>query len=233
MDLESLRVQEILEADHPRERLNTLGAHALTNTELMALLLEDDATAPGADSPTTRLLKRFRSLRTLARCSPRELAGVEGLPPRLAERVAITFELSRRLGREVLSKLKVDSPEIVCQLMAHDLRALTRESLRVILLDTKYQLLGIEEVSLGSLNESVAHPREIFRPAMIHSAYAIILVHNHPSGDPTPSQADKTLTRQMVEVGQKLRVELADHIIIGNFLADKDSYFSFKEEEMI
>ncbi len=233
MDLESFRVQEVLEADHPRERLNTLGAHALTNTELVAMLLEEDSALSGADSLTERLLKRFRSLRTLARCSPRELAGVEGLSPRLAERVAVTFELSRRLGREVLSKMKVDSPEIVCQLMAHDLRALTRESLRVILLDTKYQLLGIEEISLGSLNESVAHPREIFRPAMIHSAYAIILVHNHPSGDPAPSQADKTLTRQMVEVGQMLRVELADHIIIGNFLADKESYFSFKEEGLI
>ena len=227
MDLESFRVQEILEADHPRERLATLGVHALTNTELLSLLLED------GDGLTERLLRKFRSLRTLARCSPRELAGVEGVSPRLAERVAVTFELSRRLGKEVLSKVKVDSPEIVCQLMAQDLRALSRESLRVLLLDTKYQLLRIEEISLGSLNESIAHPREIFRPAMIHSAYAMILVHNHPSGDPTPSAADKKLTQRIVEAGNLLGVELADHIIIGNFLADKESYFSFKEEELI
>ena len=228
MDLESFRVQEILEADHPRERLATLGVHALTNTELVSLLLEDDD-----GLLTERLLKKFRSLRTLARCSPREIAGVEGMSPRLAERVAVTFELSRRLGKEILSKVKVDSPEIVCQLMAQDLRALSRESLRVLLLDTKYQLLRIEEISLGSLNESIAHPREIFRPAMIHSAYAIILVHNHPSGDPTPSAADKKLTQRIVEAGTLLGVELADHIIIGNFLADKESYFSFKEEELI
>ena len=233
MDLESFRVQEILEADHPRERLASLGAHALTNTELVAALLEEDAAAPGVDSLTERLLRRFRSLRTLARCSPRELAGVEGMSPRLAERLAVTFELSRRLGKEVLSKMKVDSPEIVCQLMAQDLRALDRESLRVILLDTKYQLLRIEEVSLGSLNESIVHPREVFRSALIHSAYAMVLVHNHPSGDPAPSKADKAVTRRLAEVGQLLGVELADHIIIGNFLADKESYFSFKAEGLI
>ena len=130
----------------------------------------------------------------------------------------------------MLTKLKVDSPEVVCQLMAQDLRALTRESLRVLLLDTKYQLLRIEEISLGSLNESIAHPREIFRPALVHSAYAIILVHNHPSGDPTPSRADRALTQRMVEVGNLLDVKLADHIIIGNFHADQPSYYSFKEK---
>ena len=233
MDLESFRVQEVLEADHPRERLNKVGAYALTNTELLAILLEEDTLVPRADGLTERMLRKFRSLRTLARCNTRELAGVEGLSPGLAERIAVTFELSRRLSKEVLSKMKVDSPEMVCQLMAQDLRALSRESLRVLLLDTKYQLLYIEEISLGSLNESVAHPREVFRSALIHSAYAMILVHNHPSGDPTPSEADKKLTRRLVEVGNLLGVELADHIIIGNFLADRESYFSFKGEDLI
>ena len=115
--------------------------------------------------------------------------------------LAAAFELGRRVSRETIAKLKVDSPEIVCQLLAQDLRALTRESLRALLLDTKYQLLRIEEISLGSLNESIAHPREIFRPALIHSAYAIIMVHNHPSGDPAPSEADRRLTRRVAEVG--------------------------------
>ena len=229
MDLESLRVQEILEIDQPRERLLTLGAPALSNTELVALLLEDADDA----ALTRRLLRRFRSLRTLARCEPRELASVEGMPLDKAVRLAVTFELGRRASKEILSKMKVDSPDVVCQLMAQDLRALTRESLRVILLDTKYQLLGIEEISLGSLNESIAHPREIFRPALVHSAYAIILVHNHPSGNPTPSRADKQMTQRMVEVGNLLDVKLLDHIIIGNFQADQNSYYSFKEDEVI
>ena len=228
MDLEPLRVQEILEVDQPRERLLNLGAPALSNTELVALLLDDPDYAL-----TTRLLRKFRSLRTLARCEPRELASVEGMPLEMAVRLAATFELGRRVNKEVLSKLKCDTPEVVCQLMAQDLRALSRESLRVLLVDTKFQLLRIEEISLGSINESIAHPREIFRPAVVHSAYALILVHNHPSGDPTPSKADRQLTARLVEVGNLLDVKLLDHIIIGNFLADKDSYYSFREHRHI
>ena len=229
MDLEPLRVQEILEIDAPRERLLSLGAPALSHTELVALLLEDEDT----HALTKCLLRRFRSLRTLARCEARELASVEGMPLDKAVRLAVAFELGRRVTKEVLAKLKVDSPDVVCQLMAQDLRALTRESLRVLLLDTKYQLLRIEEISLGSLNESIAHPREIFRPALVHSAYAIILVHNHPSGDPTPSKADRALTKRIAEVGSLLAVELLDHIIIGNFQAEQPSYFSFKEDGAI
>ena len=236
MDFEPLRVQEILEIDQPRERLLNLGAPALSNTELVALLLEDPGDAPGGTSTaelTQRLLRKFRSLRTLARCEPREFTSVDGMPLEKAIRLATAFELGRRVTKEVLTKLKCDTPEVVCQLMAQDLRMLTRESLRVLLVDTKYQLLRIEEISLGSLNESIAHPREIFRPAVLHSAYAIILVHNHPSGDPTPSKADRQLTQRMVEVGNLLDVRLLDHIIIGNFLADKESYYSFREHRHI
>ena len=238
MDFESLRIQEVLEADRPRERLAALGAHTLTNTDLVTVLLEDDAPVPDASADaaadlTRRLLTKFRSLRTLARCDPRELASVEGLSKDKALLLAAAFELGRRVARETIAKLRVDSPEVVCQLLAQDLRALNRESLRALLLDTKFQLIRIEEISLGSLNESVAHPREIYRPALIHSAYAIIMVHNHPSGDPTPSKADKLLTKKLVEVGETLQIALADHIIIGGMQAGKPSYYSFKEAGVI
>ena len=232
MDSESFRIQEVLEADQPRERLATLGAHTLTNTDLVTLLLEGDTPDAAADL-ARRLLTQFRSLRTLARCEPRELASVEGLTADKALLLAAAFELGRRVARETIAKLRVDSPEIVCQLLAQDLRTLNRESLRALLLDTKFQLIRIEEISLGSLNESVAHPREIYRPALIHSAYAIIMVHNHPSGDPTPSKADKLLTRKLVEVGETLQIALADHIIIGGMQAGKPSYYSFKEAGVI
>src|SRR5579875_3042367 len=115
MDLETLRVQEILETDQPRERLLNLGAPSLSNTELVSLLLDDPDAAL-----TERLLRKFRSLRTVARCEPRELASVEGMPLDKAIRLAVTFELGRRAAKEVLAKLRVDSPEIVCQLMAQD-----------------------------------------------------------------------------------------------------------------
>ena len=236
MDLDSFRIQEVLEADRPRERLAALGAHNLSQTELVSLLLELAAGGGGgvaAAELAQRLLAKVRSLRTLARCDLRELAAIPGMSVEQAALLVAAFELGRRVARETIARLRVDSPEVVCQLMAHDYRGLTRESLRVLLLDTKYQLLRIEEISLGSLNESIAHPREIFRPALVHSAYAIILTHNHPSGDPTPSRADIQLTKRLVEVGQLLSVEVADHIIIGAMHADEPSYYSFKENDKI
>ena len=109
------------------------------------------------------------------------------------------------------------------------MRILHKESLRVILLDTRYHLLRIAEVSLGSLNESIAHPRDVFRPAVISSAYAVIVVHNHPSGDPSPSQADHSLTRRLAEAAELLQIKLLDHIIIGAPSESRAPYFSFKE----
>jgi DNA repair protein RadC len=240
MEAEPLRIQEALEADEPRARLTAIGAHSLSQTDLLTILLDGPAADSGGNGQTPdvgalvrRLLTRFRSLRTLARSEPRELAEVEGLSYDSAVRLAAAFELGRRTARETIARMRVDSPEIVCQLLAQELRALTRESLRALLLDTKYQLLRIEEISLGSLNESIAHPREIFRPALVHSAYALIMVHNHPSGDPTPSEADRKLTRRLIEVGGLLQIQVLDHIIIGSMLAGKPSYFSFKEAGVI
>ena len=236
MDEEPYRIQEVLEEDRPQARLATFGAHSLGHAELLSVLLDDPADAdadPNAGRRSQRLLARFRSLRTLARSEPRELASVEGVSLDQALRLAAACELGRRIARETIARMRVDTPEIVCQLLAQDLRALNRESLRAILLDTKFQLIRIEEISLGSLNESIAHPREIFRPALVHSAYAVILVHNHPSGDPTPSKADKLLTQKIVQAGELLQVVVADHIIIGGMQAGQPSYFSFKEAGVI
>jgi DNA repair protein RadC len=109
------------------------------------------------------------------------------------------------------------------------MRRLRKESLRVILLDTRYHLIRIEEVSLGSINESIAHPRDVFRPALISSAYAVIVVHNHPSGDASPSQTDHSLTRRLAEAAELLQIKLLDHIIIGAPGEQNAGYFSFKE----
>ena len=106
---------------------------------------------------------------------------------------------------------------------------LQKESLRVILLDTRYHLIRVEEISLGSINESIAHPRDVFRPAVISSAYAVIVLHNHPSGDPSPSQTDHSLTRRLAEAAELLQIKLLDHIIIGAPSDTSPGYFSFKE----
>src|SRR5260221_14262730 len=104
-----------------------------------------------------------------------------------------------------------------------------KESLRIILLDTRYNLIKSEEVSLGSVNESIANPRDVFRPAIIYSAYAVVVVHNHPSGDPSPSQADHSLTRRLAEAAELMQIKLLDHIIIGAKSDNGPGYFSFKE----
>jgi DNA repair protein RadC len=113
------------------------------------------------------------------------------------------------------------------------MRLLDRESLRVTLLDTRYRLITISEISRGTLNESVAHPREIFKPAITHSAYAFVIVHNHPSGDPSPSEADLRLTRRIAEGARLLQIQLLDHVIIGHPANGRLGYFSFKEAGLI
>ena len=129
---------------------------------------------------------------------------------------------------EIISKALEKDRDLRYQVAA-EMRALHKESLRVVLLDTRYHLIRMEEVSLGSVNESIAHPRDVFRPAVISSAYAVIVVHNHPSGDPSPSQSDHSLTRRLVEAAELLQIKLLDHIIIGAPSEGQPPYFSFKE----
>ena len=120
------------------------------------------------------------------------------------------------MAKEKIVREKIDSPELVNEFFGAEMRALQKESLRVLLLDTRYRLIETQEISLGSVNESIAHPREVFRPALLASAYAIIVVHNHPSGDPTPSSADHSLTRRLAEAAELLQIKLLDHVIIGS-----------------
>ena len=225
----SLTIHEMPEQDRPREKLARLGASALSDSELIAILLRTGVPGSNAIEVARELLARFQSLGGLARCSVEEIASIKGVGQAKAVQLAAAFGLGSRLARESLSKSKIDSPELVFELLGSEMRALNKESLRVVLLDTKYHLMRIEEVSLGSLNESIAHPREIFRPALIYSAFAVIIAHNHPSGDPMPSEADHRLTRRLSEAAQLLQISLLDHVIIGAPNGDKPSFYSFKE----
>lgn len=227
---------DTIEADLPLNRLAALGANGLSSTELLAVLLSQGMSSVDplrASETARRVLAEVRSLGALLRCNFHELVTIPGVDPEQAALLVVAGELGRRVSWETSSRPKVDTPEMVCQLLAQEYRGLLRECVCLLLLDTKYQLLRIEEISVGSLNESIAHPREIFRPAILHSAFAIVLTHNHPSGDPTPSQADEQLTRRVSEVGKVLGIELADHIIFGGGQANTPSYYSFSEEGLI
>ena len=224
-----LKIREMPEEERPREKLMSRGAAALTDPELIAILLRTGVRGANAIEVARELLVKYKSLGGLSRCTVKELAAIRGIGNTKAVQLVAAFGLGQRLARESFARKKIDSPELVCDLVAAEMRTLHKESLRVILLDTRYHLLRIEEVSLGSINESIAHPRDVFRPAIIFSAYAVIVVHNHPSGDPSPSQADHSLTRRLSEAAELLQIKLLDHIIIGAPVEGRPPYFSFKE----
>jgi len=224
-----LKISEMPQEERPREKLAAHGPAALTSPELIAILLRTGVVGANAVEVARELLEKYGSLGGLSRCSVDELKKVPGVGFAKAAQLVAAFGLGERLAHEKLSKQKIDSPEIVNELVGAEMRMLRKESLRVILLDTRYHLIRTEQVSLGSGNESIAHPREVFHPAVVSSAYAVIVVHNHPSGDASPSQADHSLTRRLAEAAELLQIKLLDHIIIGAPANGNPGYFSFKE----
>jgi DNA repair protein RadC len=227
--MSQLKIREMPRDERPREKLAAHGAAALTSPELIAILLRTGRRGANAVEVARQLLEKYGSLTGLTRCTVDELRKVKGIGPTKAVQLVAAFGLGHRLARETLSKQKIDSPELVNELVGPEMRRLRKESLRVILLDTRYHLIRVEEVSIGSVNESIAHPRDIFRPALVSSAYAVIVVHNHPSGDASPSQTDHSLTRRLAEAAELLQIKLLDHIIIGAPADGSPGYFSFKE----
>jgi len=224
-----LKISEMPQEERPREKLAAHGPAALTSPELIAILLRTGVVGANAVEVARELLEKYGSLGGLSRCSVDELKKVPGVGFAKAVQLVAAFGLGERLAHEKLSKQKIDSPDIVNELVGAEMRMLRKESLRVILLDTRYHLIRTEQVSLGSGNESIAHPREVFHPAVVSSAYAVIVVHNHPSGDASPSQADHSLTRRLAEAAELLQIKLLDHIIIGAPANENPGYFSFKE----
>jgi DNA repair protein RadC len=171
--MSQLKIREMPRDERPREKLAAHGAAALTSPELIAILLRTGRRGANAVEVARQLLEKYGSLTGLTRCTVDELRKVKGIGPTKAVQLVAAFGLGHRLARETLSKQKIDSPELVNELVGPEMRRLRKESLRVILLDTRYHLIRVEEVSIGSVNESIAHPRDIFRPALVSSAYAV------------------------------------------------------------
>lgn len=219
--------------ERPGEKLLTQGHGALTDGELLAVLIRTGIVGSSAVDLGQQLLKRYGSLGGLSRCSVNELAKVRGLSSAKAVQLAAAFGLASRLSAECVRRERIDSPERVFQLLGMEMRVLTKESLRVVLLDTRYQLMRVEEVSRGTINESIAHPRDIFGPVFTAAAFAFILVHNHPSGDPSPSEADRRLTARLTEASKLLQVHLLDHVILGSPDNGRSPWFSFKQIGLI
>ncbi len=228
-------IKDMAADDRPREKLMQRGPDALGNAELLAIFLRTGTRGRSAVAVAGDMLRACGgSLARLAALSVKELCKLaKGIGPAKACELAAAFEVGKRLARQAAQSEPLGTPEKIYAFMGPLLQALSRESLRVVLLDTRHRLIHEEEVSLGTLNESLAHPREILRPAVSHGAYAFVLVHNHPSGDPTPSEADRALTRRIREAAELLQIHLLDHVIIGRGREGAPPYFSFKEHGLL
>lgn len=225
-----MKISEIPESDRPREKLANRGAGSLSDAELLAIFLRTGLRGKSAIFLAEELIRTKGSLRELSRCSASEIANaISGIGPAKAAELCAAFELGKRLARGAGERPVLDSADVIEQVFGPELRAMDREVVLALLLDTKLRLIRSEEIALGSLNECVAHPREIFRPAIVHRAYAVVLLHNHPSGDPSPSQADHRLTRQLSQAATLLQINLLDHIVIGDASGGRRPYYSFRE----
>jgi DNA repair protein RadC len=226
-------IQELPSQERPREKLLARGIDSLTDAEILAILLRTGIAGKNAVTLAQDLLAQYGSLTQLARAPALELARHRGVGQAKAVQLCAAFGLGSRLASEKACGGVLDTPERIYQLLWQEFRLLDRESLRVVLLDTRYRLIAVREVSRGTVNESLAHPREIFKPAITLSAYAFVLAHNHPSGDPSPSDADLRLTRKVREAAGLLQIQMLDHLICGLAGNGKSGYFSFKEAGLL
>jgi DNA repair protein RadC len=204
-------------ADLPRERLWALGAGALTSGELIAILLGTGKAGEDAGAVARRLLDASSgSLRRLASRPPAELQRAPGGGPAKAARLLAALEIGQRLGRELRPpSARIRNPEDVLRHVGPRLRDLAVEEFHVLALDTQSRVLRDIAVTRGLLDSSLVHPREVFRAVIAEAAAGLILVHNHPSGDPTPSAEDRAVTRQLVAAGQLLDLPVYDHVIVA------------------
>jgi DNA repair protein RadC len=219
------RLKDLPEELLPRERLYQLGPEALSNSEILAILLRTGIKGENVLTLAERILADTGGLSGLGKLTVHELAKIHGLGKAKSAEVKAALELGRRsVSLDPMSRPVVNSPQDVAQMVMEEMRHLDREHFRVLSLSTKNHVLGISSISIGSLNSSLVHPRECFKEAIRRNSNAIILLHNHPSGDPTPSKEDIEVTRRLADGGKILGIEVLDHVVIGD-----NRYVSLKE----
>jgi len=227
------RICDLPQDDRPREKLSKLGPAALDNAELMALFLCTGTKGRSAIEIGSDLIHKYGSIGALGSLPVSELAKEYGLGPAKASKLAAAFELGIRVAREQLREVPLDTPELIYGVFAPQLSHLTQEQVIVAAVDARLRHIGTTVVSMGTVSESTAHPREILRPVITRGAHGFVLIHNHPSGDPSPSRADDTVTRRLVEAAKLMQVVLLDHVIIGKPSPGRCAYFSFREAGVI
>lgn len=218
-------IKDILEDERPREILIHKGETFLSDSQLLAILINNGTTEKSAIGLATEIIQTNGGLKNLAGINVEQLSLIKGIGDAKACRIIAALELGRRVAvSSGLEKFKITSPEDAGNVYMEDLRYLKKEIFRIVMLNTKNVIIGTKDISLGSLNASIVHPREVFIEAIKKSSNKIILMHNHPSGDPYPSEEDIQITKRLQDAGNIIGIEVLDHVIIGD-----GTYYSFKE----
>jgi DNA repair protein RadC len=227
----SIRIKDLPSSERPRERLVAHGADALKPSELIAILLRTGLKGVSAIQVAEQLLQKFVTLDNLSRASLADLRQIKGIGRDKAVTLVAAFTLARKMAAELHGESPVlDNPAAVADMLREENRVHEVEHFSVVLLNTRRKLIRVERITQGTLDTLLVHPREVFKSAIAAGAAAIVLVHNHPSGDPTPSEADIKVTRDLIRAGQLLKIEVLDHVILGRpSNARAQDYASLKE----
>jgi DNA repair protein RadC len=225
------RLKDQPASERPRERLVEHGADALSHAELVAILLRTGLKGANAVDIGKALLAKFGSLQALARASLEDLQTVKGIGRDKAVTLVAAFTLARKMAEELRREAPVlDTPDAVANLMREDTRLRTVETFQILLLNTRRRLIDVVKISDGTLDTILVHPRDVFKPAIAANAAAVVLLHNHPSGEATPSEADIKVTRDLIRAGQLLKIEVLDHVILGRATQERPKdYMSLRE----
>ncbi|MCX7884473.1 MAG: DNA repair protein RadC [Caloramator sp.] len=229
MEKRELTIKDIPIQDRPRERLIKFGPEALSNSELLAIIIRTGTKSENAISISNRLISQNRGLDFLSNCTIQELSRIKGIGSAKAAQIKAAIELGKRLRNYRNDKIiRINNPKDAAEIVMEDMRYFKKEHFRVIFLNTKNIVIDVKDLSIGNLNSSIVHPREVYSEAIKKSSASIIVLHNHPSGDPTPSQEDINITRRLIEAGKIIGIDLLDHIIIGDGI-----FISLKEKGII
>src|SRR5208283_190503 len=229
---EGMRLKDQPLSERPRERLAERGPEALSHAELVAILLRTGLKGANAVEVGRQLLQKFgNSLQALAQASVDDLRSVKGIGRDKAVTLMAAFALARAMAKDLQRESSVlDNPEAIVRLLREQNLVKSVETFQALLLNTRRRLIRVEDISHGTLDTILVHPREVFRSAIAANAAALVLVHNHPSGDPTPSEADIKVTRDLIRAGQLLKIDVLDHVIIGRATPERQKdYASLRE----
>jgi DNA repair protein RadC len=226
-DSSSSRIQDMPNGERPREKLAALGPAALNNSELMALFISTGTKGRSAIDIGRDLVAKYGSMSALGNLTVSQLAKEKGLGLAKASKLAAAFELGARVAREQLQSVPLDSPERIYDLFAPQMRQFGQEQVICATIDSRLCHTSSTVISMGSVTQSLVHPREVLHPVITRSAYGFVLIHNHPSGDPSPSRADHQLTTVLLEAAQLMQVRFFDHVIVGRPSLGRLPYFSF------